>query len=64
MITRKKRHLVILGMKHDKKRVRDISQEPEMIELRRMIRKGELDPARVINKVRISERGGEHESID
>ena len=52
MIARKKPRLVILRTKHDRKRVRDISQEPEMIELRRMIRAGELDPARAIRKVR------------
>jgi len=52
MIAGGKRHLVILRMKHDKKKVRDISQEPEMLELRRMIREGELDPARVMRKAR------------
>lgn len=52
MIAREKPRLVILRTKHDRKRVRDISQEPEMIELRRMIREGELDPARVIGKIR------------
>lgn len=57
MITREKRHLVILHPKHDRKRDRDISQEPEMLELRRMIREGELDPARVISKVRDMDRG-------
>jgi hypothetical protein len=52
MIIRKNRHVVILRPKHDKKKVRDISQEPEMLELRRMIREGELDPARVMRKAR------------
>lgn len=56
MIAGGKRHLVILRMKHDKRKVRDISQEPEMIELRRMIREGELDPARVIRKLRDVDR--------
>jgi len=52
MITREKHPLVILRPKHDKKKHRDISKEPEMLELRRMIREGELDPTRVINKIR------------
>jgi len=63
MIAGEKPHLVILRPNHDRKRVRDISPEPEMLGLRRMMRKGELDPAR-INKVRISEGGGGHENVD
>jgi hypothetical protein len=35
-----------------KKRVRDINVEPEMIELKRMIREGELDAARTIATVK------------
>ena len=58
MITRGKRPLVILRTKHDRKKVRDISLEPEMIELRRMIREGELDPARIIGKIRDMGREG------
>ena len=38
--------IVILGSKHDKKPGKDINKEPEMKELKRMIRKGELDPDR------------------
>ena len=56
MMTRGKHPLVILRTKHDRKKARDISQEPEMRELRRMIREGELDPARVMEKVRDMER--------
>lgn len=56
MTTRGKRPFVILHPKHDRKKVRDISQEPEMLELRRMIREGELDPARVMRKARDMER--------
>ena len=44
MNRRKKTKTVIHRMKHDK----DISQEPEMIELKRMIRNGELDSDRAI----------------
>jgi hypothetical protein len=57
MMTRGKRPLVILRTKHDRKKVRDISLEPEMIELRRMIREGELDPARAIRQVQDMGRG-------
>ena len=42
----KKGKVVILGTKHDKK---DISKEPEMKELKRMIRDGELDQARTLD---------------
>ena len=42
-----------------KKAVRDINAEPEMIELKRMIREGELDAARTIANVK---RGLNHEN--
>ncbi len=35
-----------------KKAVRDINAEPEMIELKRMIRDGELDAARTITTIK------------
>ena len=35
-----------------KKAARDISTEPEMIELKRMIRAGELDAARTIKTIK------------
>lgn len=34
---------------HDKKSGKDIAQEPEMKELKQMIRAGELDPDRTID---------------
>lgn len=46
-----------------KKKALDINDESEMVELKRIIREGEPGSAR-INKVRISEGGGEHENID
>ena len=47
MNRRKKTKTVIHRTKHDK----DISQEPEMIELKRMIRNGELDSDRTIKHI-------------
>ena len=44
-----KNKVVILGTKHDRKQEKDISKEPEMIELKRMIRDGELDKDRTID---------------
>ena len=41
--------VVMLRPIHDKKKKRDINQEPEMQELKRMIRDGELDPERTID---------------
>lgn len=38
--------IVILGTKGNRKQVKDIKNEPEMIELKRMIREGELDQDR------------------
>lgn len=38
-----------------KKTARNINAEPEMIELKRMIRDGELDPDRVISKIKEAE---------
>jgi hypothetical protein len=43
---------VIHRTKHDRKPVRDINAEPEMIELKRMIRDGELDAGRTIASVK------------
>ena len=52
--------VVILGSKHDKK---DISKEPEMKELKRMIRTGELDPERTVDHLNEDEQNG-HDKID
>ena len=45
--------VVIHRTKHDKK---DISKEPEMKELKRMIRTGELDPEKTIDHLRDKDR--------
>ena len=44
-----KEKVVILGSKHDKK---DISKEPEMKELKRMIQTGELDQERTVDHLK------------
>jgi len=47
--------IVILGTKHDKK---DLSKEPEMKELKRMIRTGELDQERTIDHLKEVQTNG------
>jgi len=69
-MTRKvKEKVVILGSKHDRKQKKDISKEPEMKELKRMIRDGELDKDRTIEHLKsgekpMSELIGEIQTID
>ena len=48
---------VIHRMKHDKPDGRDLAAEPEMMELKRMIRAGELKPARLKKHL----KGAKHE---
>ncbi len=48
-MSKKKEKVVTLRPKGNKKSSRDISKEPEMKELKRMIRAGELDPDRTID---------------
>ncbi len=45
-MSEKKAKVVTLGSKRDRK---DIDKEPEMVELKRMIRDGELDPDRTVD---------------
>ncbi|MEE4355159.1 MAG: hypothetical protein V2I97_01745 [Desulfococcaceae bacterium] len=43
----KKENIVTLRTKGNRNEKKDISDEPEMKELKRMIEKGELDPDRI-----------------
>ena len=44
--------IVTLRSKRDKKPKKDISKEPEMVELKRMIKDGELDKERTIEHLK------------
>jgi hypothetical protein len=48
-MSEKKAKVVTLRTKRDRK---DIGKEPEMVELKRMIRDGELDPDRTVDHLK------------
>ena len=51
-MSEKKAKVVTLRTKRDRK---DINKEPEMVELKRMIRDGELDPDRTVDHLESEE---------
>lgn len=50
-MSKKKSNVVTLRSKRDRKKRKDISKEPEMKELKRMIRDGELDSGRTLDQL-------------
>ena len=46
-MTAHKGKIVTLGTKGNRKQKKDISREPEMIELKRMVRDGEINRSRI-----------------